>query len=136
MWQYRSQNRFRIQALRRTGKAWLFFISLICISNTPDAGELYRGLYVGGFEHSDFMPCGTQERWWLQGEAYAQIQAAVTEKRRTPGNTDWTLSSPVYVELRGSLSKPGRYGHMGAYSRQLNAQKLIYLSFTNQCNNK
>lgn len=37
---------------------------------------------------------------------------------------------PVYVHLRGRLSPPGQYGHLGAYTREVTVTEITALNTT------
>lgn len=77
----------------------------------PGVPTLYRGHYTFGFEVSEFRPCGSDERWWVT-------------------NGDWRekLNNPQYnehyLEVEGVVSERGRYGHRGAYDRELEIREL------------
>lgn len=80
-----------------------------CASATGPAAERHRGLYTWGFEVSGFQPCGSSESWWVTaGDLYPRYREVATADYQ-----------PVYVEVTGEVGPPGRYGHMGAYSREI-----------------
>lgn len=75
------------------------------------------GVYAGYYhrwdrEVSDFKPAGTTERWWLSATG-AQAEAI-----RAKG-------VPLYLVVRGSLSKVGHYGHFGRYSREIVVTEVL-----------
>ena len=37
------------------------------------------------------------------------------------------LRNPVFLVVEGELSEPGRYGHMGAYHRELRVTTILEL---------
>lgn len=74
----------------------------------------YAGTYYLGLEMSRFVPMGTEDLWWLIGRLPPEIMAD-----RPPD------SPPFYLEVRGVLSPPGRYGHLDAYSRELTVTKVL-----------
>ena len=102
--------------------------------------ELSKGAFkgIGGFgrEAQAFLPCGVSQEWWLEFDARSpELDKALAEQKMTelsarleecdrktglPGCDRW-----VYLELDGIPSLPGRYGHMGGYSRELRVQKVL-----------
>lgn len=83
----------------------------------------YRGHYTGGFEASDFVPCGGEGRpetnWWV--ELLPQARAGV----HWGDGDDVGNAFRYYVRWRGVLSPPGRYGHMSAGTRQLAVTRVL-----------
>ena len=81
----------------------------------------HRGHLSLGFETSAFTPCGAPEgeRWWVAGlppeghQRYRELTSKMYE--------------PVFVRVRGALSSPGNYGHLGAYQRELTVLELLEL---------
>ena len=76
----------------------------------------FRGRFVARWEVSSFEPCGESERWWTSFEA-ADGPAAqrLINNARPPG---------IDVELFGTVSEPGNYGHMGLYDREFRVQRI------------
>jgi hypothetical protein len=76
------------------------------------------------------------EEWWLEFDArWPELDKALAEQGKTDlaarlaecdrktglsGCDKW-----VYLELDGIPSVPGRYGHMGGYSRELRVKKIL-----------
>ena len=88
-----------------------------CVSDTTGlAEEQFAGYYSQGFEVDAFRPCGSEERWWVtEGTELRSRYAALAPKQY----------EEVYVEIRGHAGPSGRYGHLGAYSRELAAGEVI-----------
>jgi len=86
-----------------------------CCAHTPQwpSSGVYRGTYLLGDERSDFTPEGTRERWWLSGDT-----EAITSRMGVLGN-------PVFVSVEGQLSQRGKFGHLGAYRRELRVTRVI-----------
>jgi uncharacterized protein YceK len=82
----------------------------------------YAGLYWFGFERSHFAFLGGRERWWLTGDI-----EGVTRRMGSPSLDKPELHNPVFLVVEGDLSRPGHYGHMGAYSRELHVTKVLEL---------
>lgn len=106
-----------------------------CHGKPPDFGHVNksstsRGLFFAGFEQHSFMPCAADETWWW-GKAY-------------PTDPDWLMVDDlfddscdpeedpycglVYMEVDGSVSEPGQYGHLGQYERELIVSRVYYAS--------
>jgi hypothetical protein len=49
--------------------------------------------------------------WWVTGHVQPLLRADTSPEGRIGGT--------IYAEFTGELSPPGRYGHLGAYSRQV-----------------
>jgi hypothetical protein len=100
----------------------LVFLALMagCANSTQwPASGVYSGYYTYGFEVSRFMPAGTKEKWWLTGDVPCRPQYT---KETVAGLINTT---PIlYVEVRGTLSAKGSYGHQDAYSRELKAENF------------
>jgi hypothetical protein len=77
--------------------------------SSPTDDAIFRGRYANGFETTSFTPCGSTENWWVEGN----VEGAPY---------DYT---PVYVELRGTPSEPGRHGHNGAYQRAFRVREVL-----------
>ena len=67
----------------------------------------FSGSYSYGFEVSKFVPKGSNDMWWLSGSVPCLA-----------------IGQPMYLELQGALSSKGRYGHLGAYSRELQVNSV------------
>lgn len=85
---------------------------------TGPGGERQVGHYSHGFEVDSFVPCGSEERWWVGGGA--DIQSRYNAIAPAPYR-------PVYVELVGRVGPEGRFGHMGAYLRELEVAEVIVM---------
>lgn len=108
-------------------RRWTFVASIVATVSFAAGGcaivdnELSDGMqgYVSfGFEVSAFYPCDSAEQWWVEsanelelGERYDAIVSRPYE---------W-----VYVRLRGSVSRPGQYGHLGQYQRVLTVSEIL-----------
>jgi len=81
----------------------------------PESGR-YTGLYSQGFEVDSFQPCGSRESWWVtDGEELRRRYRAIATAQY----------QQVYVELRGTIGPEGKYGHMGAHTRELSVQEVL-----------
>ena len=88
-----------------------------CASVTDPGAERYRGLYTWGFEVSGFQPCGSSESWWVTaGDLHTRYREVATADYQ-----------PVYVEVTGEVGAAGRYGHMGAYTREIAVRSVAVM---------
>jgi hypothetical protein len=89
-----------------------------CASSGPwPASGVFTGYYEYGFEESRFVPAGTKENWWLSGSVPCkEVSAKADPFGPTP---------ILYLEVRGTLSSEGKYGHLDAYTRELTAQEFL-----------
>jgi hypothetical protein len=88
-----------------------------CVSDSTGlADEQFAGYYSQGFELDAFRPCGSEEKWWVtEGTELRTRYAALSPKQY----------EEVYVEIRGHAGPTGSYGHLGAYTRELEAGEVI-----------
>jgi hypothetical protein len=105
-------------------RSWFSFVPLVllsaCVSSaTGVADEQFAGHYSQGFEVDAFRPCGSEERWWVtEGTELRSRYAALSPKQY----------EEVYVEIRGHAGPSGRYGHLGAYTRELAVGEVITMA--------
>jgi len=81
---------------------------------------LHRGYFSNGFETVAFRECGSTEVWWVDGESEAM--QSLTEQYMELAGFSYR---EVYVELRGDVSAPGAYGHLGAYPREFHVTETV-----------
>lgn len=81
---------------------------------TPRTG-VFRGIYRVAFEMSDFQPDGSECRWWLRGSTE---DLAFTVWRQDDSGDPYEPRT-AHVEVEGTLSGPGRFGHGGGSPREL-----------------
>jgi hypothetical protein len=75
-----------------------------------------RGIYRHGWEVQSFRPSGSRENWWVANGADLRPRA-----ERAGLDPD----GPLLLELRASVSPPGRFGHLGGYSRQIGVEEVL-----------
>jgi hypothetical protein len=81
----------------------------------PDGS--FHGHYTFAFEASAFRPCGADASWWVSGDldpVFAFFGPL------PPGE-----AARAFVRWHGELSGKGRYGHLGAYERELTVTEVI-----------
>ncbi len=79
----------------------------------------YVGTYSWGFEVSEFRPCAANEKWWVTGSAGEELVAKYRSLRND------TMYQRIFVKLRGTVSKTGQYGHLGAYEKEFDVSEVI-----------
>lgn len=80
----------------------------------------YTGLVAFAFEAAVFRLCGTDRYWWVGGVGPAQSEVYREYHRvRAEGGHE------VFARVRGEVSDSGRYGHLGAYPRQIGVQEVV-----------
>jgi hypothetical protein len=96
-------------------------------------GALRGYLHVGLEEHS-LQLCGesVDERIWVDtdsrvGEGWALVKEVVDSWPACEHGQE-RCHRFAYVELDGTISKPGRYGYMGGYKRELKARRYTHAS--------
>ena len=73
-------------------------------------------MYDIGDERIAFKACGANESWWID------FSGAARESLRANKITGW---GQWPMRVRGTLSTPGHYGHLGMYPRQLHVDQVI-----------
>jgi len=86
----------------------------------PIEGD-FRGIYFVGWEASVFRGCFAREGWWMSGEL-GPIFDALPPESQPP----WEAAA--YVHVRGTRSKRGEYGHLGAYRYELVVDEVLEVS--------
>ncbi|MBC8138244.1 MAG: hypothetical protein H8F28_20380 [Fibrella sp.] len=97
-----------------------------CGGSTRDDDRLaskstFRGMFTDGFEKAAFRPCGSDESYWVAGNTqpiYALILPNGVPVSPAP-------VTEVYVEVEGTLSPRGEFGHLGMYERELTVDQVL-----------
>lgn len=107
-------------AMRRVFLAGLLGLALSACASTPAAPQRYVGTWDWHFETSAFTTDDGQGPWWLhaEGEAWEQINAPFAASGAGP----W---GRAHLVVEGELSAPGRYGHLGAYTREFRVTRVM-----------
>lgn len=87
------------------------------------AARTYTGVYAEGLETMTFQPDGQDETWAVAGgEGVYALQAAAHHVTSPDG-----VRAPFRVRatIRGELSRPGRYGHLGLFRRQITITEVV-----------
>jgi hypothetical protein len=102
-------------------RRWSIVLALVplaaCVSDaTGLAADRFTGYYSQGFEVDAFRPCDSDERWWVTEGADLRTRYAALSPEPY---------EEVFVEVRGHAGPPGKYGHLGAYSRELAVDEVV-----------
>ncbi len=103
-----------------------------CGGDGGEGRETFAGTYYTAFETSNFVP-GEPCRpagptYWLIPEPDSGFQEALQA-------AGWQPVAPqaFYVRFEGELSAPGRYGHLGAYEREVRVRKTLEVRAAPEC---
>jgi hypothetical protein len=79
----------------------------------------FKGVWEFHFETSSFVAEDGAGPYWLsaEGEPWERLIAPFGETGRPWGR--------AAIDVEGELSEPGRYGHLGAYSRELRVTRVL-----------
>ena len=86
--------------------------------------EEFRGTYFVGDESNGFAPCGKSESWWVN---FSDSARETLRSKKITGWGHWPM------RVRGTLSPPGHYGHLGGYPRQLHVEQVIAIGRPEGC---
>lgn len=101
--------------MTRTILAAVSLLLTACATATDPGVERYEGFYTWGFEVNGFEPCGSTESWWVtEGDLHTRYGQVSTGEYQ-----------PVFVRLEGEVGPEGRYGHMGAYTREIAVREVV-----------
>ncbi len=116
---------------------WLAVVAVVlaaataCAERADDSG-VFEGYYYTGFETSNFVPGRTCDdrgpTYWLVSDPEAHFNEALQEAGWEP-----LAFQAFWVRFEGELSEPGRYGHLGAYEREVRVKKLLEIRHAPEC---
>lgn len=86
----------------------------------------FSGRFTDGFETSAFRPCGSNDPYWVIDDT----QSLIDSTRPNGAEGSPTQPSTVYVEVEGTLSPRGSYGHLETYDRELVVSRVLSVSAT------
>ena len=93
-----------------------------CENLTGPGEGVYRGHYTRAFEANGFVACGSDEGWWVE---FASTEVSNDLNARVPGPTGLEHAVTAYVVWRGTPSRKGSYGHLGASEREFRVEEVI-----------
>ena len=107
--------------MRRAFLAGLMAFALASCATEGASGvsRQFTGVWDWHFETSSFTSNTGQGPYWLvaEGNTQEQLSAPLREAGGPWGR--------VAIVVEGTLSGSGRYGHMGAYARELHVTRVI-----------
>jgi hypothetical protein len=103
-------------------------------TNPTEGFGTFEGLYLQGFEVSAFTVCGagapsSSTGYWLAGNA--EFNDRYNALATTRGSN--AFGPTVYAKFSGTLSDRGRFGHLGAYSREITVKQLVTMEVRDKC---
>jgi hypothetical protein len=103
-------------------------------SGKPGVGTI-RGYVRLGPEEESFQRCGdtTADTMWLgegRDETWAPVSKILGAQPECDLDTIPCDHQEAYVELDGTISEPGHYGHMEMYNRELRPRRVTYAART------
>ena len=121
-----SRGAQRRPATRRTAPWFFFALWIVFASCTQERSRRYVGYHVSGFEVSAFRPCSDQsESWWVAfRETYEQYDS-LRDSLGLPRQLSYVQHDTVFVIWYGTLSRPGSYGHLNGYQREINVDSIV-----------
>lgn len=97
---------------------------LLSACATSPTVRTYTGVYAEGLETMTFQPDGQDQPWAVAGgDGVYVLQAAAPLVPSTEGQPRPPFR--VRATIRGELSNPGRYGHLGLFSREITITEVI-----------
>jgi hypothetical protein len=84
-------------------------------------GAEYRGHYTMGLERSSFVPCGSNEDWWVEVKS-ERVADELTHRLARDGRVAYGIDA--YVVWRGKPSERGQFGHVGRYDRTFEVRSV------------
>ncbi|MFB9374470.1 hypothetical protein ACFFUB_10925 [Algimonas porphyrae] len=111
-------------------RIWLSILgglSLMACSSTAQT-DLYTGYYRQGFEQSDFYTLDGRGPYWFDGteEVFTRLQDFIVPKE---GRGSYIV---VMMTVEGELQEDGEFGHIGRYSTQLYANRILSIEAISQ----
>ena len=110
---------------------------------TADDGGLVtlEGVFETSFEHSAFYPQDVllengcpqgADRYWVAWTEDSNFAERVEDESGVPPFAGTEVLA-FRIELRGELSEPGEYGHLGQYPRELTVHEVVAASQLTGC---
>ena len=104
------------------------------IDASVDGDGILRGHMVFASELMAFEPCGSTNLIWANLQGWEKGQELLPQLGPYCVTTDAGQApcpAEYYVELTGTISPPGQYGHMGKFSQQLMVSAYLAAGTTN-----
>lgn len=101
----------------------VFLLPLLSAPEPQPSERVFSGYYTVGWEEQSFRPCrggargmGESGAWWVSNPG------PMMGAYRDLVEGDW---GTIFVTVRVDLTEPGRWGHLGGYSRSVAVVELI-----------
>ena len=130
----RTPNRIKFLSLAVVVTAVFFSAACPAPTNPSEGAGTFTGLYLQGFEVAAFAPCGSgsptsQNGYWVVGSADFNQRYNALATTRGPN----AFGPVVYAKFTGTLSPEGRYGHLGAYKREITVVAVSEMTVRETC---
>ena len=108
----------------RLGILALCFVLLSACASFHGSERVYTGVYAEGLEMMTFRAEGRHETWSVAGGSgvYA-LQEAAPRIYAADGGPRTPFA--VRATIKGELSRRGRYGHVGAFRREITITEVV-----------
>jgi hypothetical protein len=97
------------------------------VANPPPAAALpraeYAGIFSETFEDSSFVPCGTNDDWWLEKQGH--IFGRFIDEQPALLDSAGRFVEPIYLRVIATPSATGNHGNLGAHSRRLDVDEVL-----------
>jgi hypothetical protein len=106
--------------MKRIFLAGLLGLALAACASAAPQTPRFTGTWDWHFETSSFTTDAGEGPYWLhaEGDAWDALNAPFS----AAGQGAW---GRLHLVIEGELSTPGRYGHLGAYERELRVTRVI-----------
>lgn len=102
----------------------LLIAALLGACAMSPAARTYTGVYAEGLETMTFHPDGSDETWAVAGgDGVHSLQVAAPQIYATQSGAHAPFR--VRATIRGEVSRPGRYGHLGFFPRQITITEVL-----------
>ena len=96
---------------------FLFASLLLSSCGSRNRGE-FRGYYLHEFEGTRFLPCGSDEEWWVDIFGHRPLIEFIELELHGNRPYVWDGTDTVFVRWTGARSVLGEWGHMGLSDRE------------------
>jgi hypothetical protein len=107
--------------------------SIDTFASVGEAGGTLRGYLVFGTELMAYEACGTTKLVWANLQGWEAGKELLPSLGPVCVPTDGGMApcpGTIYVELLGTISADGQYGHLGKFSQQLTVIRYLAASLT------
>jgi hypothetical protein len=94
-----------------------------CVTPAEPQTQRWSGVYDFHFETSSFRANGSNEAWWLTAETEQARDALHAALAADADGGPWGIAD---VTIEGTISPPGRYGHLAAYPHEVHVTRVLH----------